>query len=54
MNEFYLKLMLKGFAQIINKSVQIVSNQNQIKMSMSVKNVVAMNFMCRVIKVFHL
>ena len=38
----------------INKGVQIVSNQDQIKMSLSVENVVAMNFMCPIIKVFHL
>ena len=32
--------------QIIKKCVQIVSNQDQIKMSVSVKDVVAIAFMC--------
>ena len=54
MNEFYLKLMLEGFAKIINKSVSIVLNQDQIKMSLSVKSVAAISFMCPIIKVFHL
>ena len=40
--------------QIINKCVQIVSNQDQIKIRLSVKNVVAMNFTGSVIKVYHL
>ena len=41
--------MLERFAKTINESVSIVSNQGQIKMSLSVKNVVAMNFMCPII-----
>ena len=45
---------LKDFTQIINKSVEIVSKQDQIKMSVSVKNVVAVAFMCPIIKIFHL
>ena len=45
MKEFYLKLMLEGFVKTINKSVWIASNQGQIKRSLSVKNVIALNFM---------
>ena len=46
--------MLIAFAKIIRKCVQIVSNQDQIKISLSVKIVVALTFMCLVIKVLHL
>ena len=35
-------------------SVYIVSNQDQIKISLSVKDVVAMNFTCPIIKNLHL
>ena len=44
----------RRFRETINKSVWIVSNQYQINMSLSIKNVAAMNFVCRIIKVFHL
>ena len=40
--------------QTINKSVKIFSNQDQIKMGVNAKNVVAISFMCPIIKVFHL
>ena len=46
-----LEVMLEGFAEIINKSVQIALNQDQIKMS--VKSLVAVSLMCPVINVFH-
>ena len=45
--------MLESFPKTINKSVQVVSNQDQIKMSLNVKSVVAMNFMRpKLLKVF--
>ena len=53
LNEFYRKLTLEGFVEKINHSVQIASNQDQIKTSLRVKNVVAMNFMCSIIKAPH-
>ena len=46
--------MLGSFAKIIKKCVQIVSNQDKIKKSLSVKIVVALNFMWSIIKNLHL
>ena len=37
-----------------NNQDQIKSNQDQIKMSLYVKNVVVITFICPIIKVFHL
>ena len=37
-----------------NQQVCIASNQDQIKICLSVKNVVALNFMCSIIKILHL
>ena len=53
-NQVLLKTDARNFAKIINKSVYTVSNQDHIKMSLSIKNVVAMNVMCPIIKVYHL
>ena len=48
------QVLLKTDAGRFLESNQIVLNQDQIKMSLSVKNVVAMNFMCSIIKIIHL
>ena len=48
------QVLLKTDARKFLENNQIVLNQDQIKMSLSVKNVVAMNFMCSIIKVLHL
>ena len=48
------QVLLKTDARKFLENNQIVLNQDQIKMSLSVKNVVAMNFMCSIIKILHL
>ena len=48
------QVLLKTDARKFLENNQIVLNQDQIKMSLSVKNVVAMNFMCSIIKIIHL
>ena len=45
------KIYAKSFCL---KCIQIVSNQDQIKISLSVKTVVALPFMCSIIKILHL
>ena len=52
--KFYSKNIKVKTTQIINKCVKIFSKQDQIKIKVSVKNVVAIFFMCPIIKVFHL
>ena len=37
-----------------NQQVCIASNQDQIKIRLSVKNVVALTFLCSIIKIIHL
>ena len=52
-----IKLLLKIDARRLrekNEQKCIVSNQDQTKMSLSVKSVVVMNFMCSIIKALHL
>ena len=54
---FIIKLLLKIDARSLhekNEQKCIVSNQDQTKMSLSVKSVVVMNFMCSIIKALHL
>ena len=51
---FYSNNIKVTFTQIISKCVLIVSNQDQMKMCASVKNVFAISFMCPIMKVFHL
>ena len=48
------KIYAKSLAKIIKKCVKIVSNQGQIKISLSVKIVAALNFMCSIIKILRL
>ena len=49
------QLLSKIYAKSLGrKCVQIVSNQDQIKISLSVKIVVALTFMCSIIKILHL
>ena len=48
------QVLLKTDARKFLENNQIVLNQDQIKMSLSVKNVVAMNFICSIIKILHL
>ena len=48
------QVLFKTDARKFLQNNQIVLNQDQIKMSLSVKNVVAMNFMCSIIKILHL
>ena len=48
------QVLLKTDARKFLENNQIVLNQDQIKMSLGVKNVVAMNFMCSIIKILHL
>ena len=52
-----IKLLLKIDARRLrekNEQKCIASNQVQTKMSLSVKSVVVMNFMCSIIKALHL
>ena len=55
---YYEQVLSKIYARRLRGNNQqkciYFSNQDQINMSLSVKNVVAMNFMCPIIKVFHL
>ena len=53
-NQVLLKIDARSLHENNKKSVSIVSNQDQVKMSLSVKSVVAMNFMCPFIKAPHL
>ena len=48
------QLSSKTFAKIIRKYVYIVSNQDQIKINLSVTILVALTFMCSIIKILHL
>ena len=55
---YYEQVLSKIYARRLRENNQqkciYFSNQDQINMSLSVKNVVAMNFMCPIINVFHL
>ena len=52
---YYERVLSKIDARgLCENNQQIVSNQDQIELSLSVKSVVAMNFMFLIIKVFHL
>ena len=53
LEQFYLKFMQEDLAKIINECVYIVSNQDPIKISLNVKIVVALNFMCSIFKIIH-
>ena len=53
-NQVLLKIDAKSLRE--NKQQKCIDclNQDKIKISLSVKSVVAMNFMCPIIKTFHL
>ena len=49
LSEIYARRFRKN-----NQQVCIASNQDQIKISLSVKNVVALTFLCSIIKIIHM